>query len=119
MKRFLLCLTAIVLITLSSCSKETTYTFRDNMNYSGSTMSRLTILKEYDINGFCIANNSIESSVTGQNYIFIANENSELVKIYLKMGSTSRWVQQVYYLNKGKNTDIVIDGHTIVGTLEP
>jgi len=82
-------------------------------------MSRLTILKEYDINGFCIANNSIESSVTGQNYIFIANENSELVKIYLKMGSTSRWVQQVYYLNKGKNTDIVIDGHTIVGTLEP
>ena len=51
------------------------------MNYSGSTMSRLTILKEYDINGFCIANNSIESSVTGQNYVFIANENSELVKI--------------------------------------
>ena len=89
------------------------------MDYSGSNISRLTILKEYDIKGLCIANNSIESTVTGQNYIFIANENSELVKIYLKWGSTSRWVQQVYYLNKGKNTDIVIDGHTIVGTIEP
>jgi hypothetical protein len=104
---------------LNSCTKETTYTFTDNMDYSGITISRLTILSEYDTNGFCVANNSIESPITGQNYMFIANEKSELVKIYIKWGSSYRWVQQVYYLKKGKNTDIVIDGETIVGPAEP
>lgn len=107
------------MVTLTSCTKETTYTFTDNVDYSGVTLSRLTLLQEYDSNGSCVAINSIESTITGKNYMYTANERSELVKIYLKWGSTSKWVQQVYYLDKGKNTDIVIDGHTIVGSSEP
>ena len=107
------------MVALSSCTKETTYTFTDNIDYSGISYSRLTILKEYDINGLCIANNPIASTITGQNYMFIANERTELVKIYIGLGSSYVRVRQVYYLKKGKNTDIVIDGATIVGTTEP
>ena len=119
MKKLLFCFAFIVMTALTSCTKETTYTFTDNTDYSGVTISRLTILKEYDINGSCIANNSIEAPITGQNYMFIANERSELVKVYIKRGSTYTWIQQVYYLDKGKNTNIVMDGYTIVEPSEP
>ena len=116
MKKLLFCLAIFAMATLTSCKKETTYTFVDR---SENTNGRLTILKEYDINGLCIANNSIETTIPYQNYNYIANERSELVKIYVSWGSTYRWVQQVYYLEKGKNTNIEINGYTIVGPAEP
>ena len=89
------------------------------MDYFDTSIRRLTILSEYDANGSRIANNSIESPITGQSYMFVADERSELVKVYISYGSTYAWVKQVYYLNKGKNTEIMIDGHTIVGPSEP
>lgn len=50
-------------------------------------------------------------------------KKTEKVKVYVKMegGSqtTIRWVQQVYYLQKGKNIDITVNGETIIGTKEP
>lgn len=117
---------AIVLIVLlSSCTKETTYTFTNNMDYSTYTIirERYTVLSEYDVKGHIVANNTIESSICGKGYTFTANERTELVKVYLKIvtnsSDISRWVQQVYYLEKGKNTEIVIDGQTLVGPTEP
>lgn len=35
------------------------------------------------------------------------------------MNSTNKWVQQVFYLNKGGNIDITITGETMIGTQEP
>ena len=125
MKKLLFCLAIVALATLTSCTKETTYTFTNNMDYSSysNIRERYTFLREYDINGHCVANNSIESSICGKSYAFTANDRTELVKVYLKVKTTSseisRWVQQVYYLEKGKNTDITIDGETIVGPSEP
>ena len=84
-------------------------------------------LSEYDATGSCVANNSLDAPVQGKTYEFTANDRSEKVKVYMKvklqMGSSTsnwnRWVQQVYYLESGKNIDIVINGETIVGTSEP
>lgn len=95
------------------------------MDYSTYTIirERYTVLSEYDVKGHIVANNTIESSICGKGYTFTANERTELVKVYLKIvtnsSDISRWVQQVYYLEKGKNTEIVIDGQTLVGPTEP
>ena len=47
----------------------------------------------------------------------------EKVKVYLttRYNSTSvyNWVQQVYYLEPGKDTKIEVTGTSIVGTSEP
>ena len=125
MKKLLFYFTIIIMATLTSCKKETTYTFTDNLDYSTYTYIRnvYTILSEYDVKGHCVANNVIESSVCGQCYTFTANDRAEMVKVYLRTTTissvVSKWVQQVYYLEKGKNTEIVIDGQTIVGSSEP
>ena len=124
MKKVFLCLSFFVLVAICSCSKETTYSFTDNTDYSGiSVTDRHIYLKEYDINGSCVANNSLDSPTKGQSYIFTANDRSELVKVYLTLkiqsNSLYRWVQQVYYLEKGKNIEISIDGQTLVGPSEP
>ena len=101
-----------------------TYSFTDNTDYSGISVSERHIyLKEYDVNGSCVANNSLDSPTRGKAYVFTANERSELVKVYLilkiQSNSLHRWVQQVYYLEQGKNIDISIDGQTLVGPSEP
>ncbi|MBQ3709146.1 MAG: hypothetical protein II887_00415 [Bacteroidales bacterium] len=125
MKKLLFCLTIIVLTTLASCTKETTYSFTDYTDYSGlSIRERIFWLKEYDINGSCVSNNRLESPVRGKAYVFTANERSELIKIYISVkfqnGSPLySWVQQVYYLKEGGNVDISIDGNTLVGPSEP
>ena len=110
--------------TFCSCSKETTYTFTDNTDYSGiNLIERYIRLMEYDVNGSCVANNSLESPIRGKAYVFTANNRTELIKVYLSLktqsSSLNRWVQQVYYVEKGKNIDISIDGHTLVGPSEP
>lgn len=124
MKKLLLCLSFVVLATFCSCTKETTYTFTDNTDYSGINLTEQYIrLMEYDVNGNCVANNSLESPTCGKAYVFTANDRTELVKVYLSLKiqsvSLNRWVQQVYYLDKGKNVDISIDGHTLIGPSEP
>ena len=124
MRKVFLCLSFFALLAICSCSKETTYSFTDNTDYSGISVSeRHVYLKEYDVNGSCVANNSLDSPTRGKAYVFTANERSELVKVYLSLkiqsSSLHRWVQQVYYLEHGKNIDISIDGQTLVGPSEP
>lgn len=130
MKKTLLCLVALAVFGLTSCTKETTYTFINNMDMS-ELQEYITdfsiFLSEYDETGSCVANNSVDRPRQGVAYEYTANSRAEKVKVYMKVkyqygSSTSdynRWVQQVYYLEKGKNIDIVITGETIVGTSEP
>ena len=58
------------------------------------------------------------------------NEKTQFIKslhivypqLYLSLihiWNWSRWVQQVYYLDKGNNIDIIITGNTLVGNYEP
>ena len=129
MKKLLFCLSIVILTTFCSCSKETTYSFTDNTDYSGisNLKERYIRLMEYDVNGSCVANNSLESPTKGKAYLFTANSRTELVKVYLSLkfqsgsstSSLNRWVQQVYYVEHGKNIDIEIDGQTLVGPSEP
>lgn len=131
MKKLLFCLSIIALATFASCTKETTYTFIDNTDYSSITaatiVGRTVYLMEYDAAGSRIANNSIDFPSKGHGYTFTANDRSEKIKVYLNLkfqsqGQTSdfnRWVQLVYYLEKGKDVTIQIDGSTLVGPSEP
>ena len=54
---------------------------------------------------------------------FVANTNSQKVKAYFVTTngtqSVARWVQQVYYLEKGKNVEVAVTGETRIGTTEP
>lgn len=121
---------AFVALGLTSCTKETTYTFTNNMDMS-ELYQYLTdynvILSEYDASGSRVANNSIDAPRQGETYEFEANSRAEKVKVYInakyQVGSSTenwnRWVQQVYYLEEGKNINIVVTGETIVGTSEP
>ena len=130
MKKILLCLAAIAVLGLTSCTKETMYTFINNMDMS-ELQQYITdysvILSEYDASGSCVANKSIDNPEQGVAYVNTANNRAEKVKVYMKVkyqvgSSTSnwnRWVQQVYYLEDGKNINIVVTGETIVGTSEP
>ena len=124
MKKLFYVIAIVLMTTFCCCSKETTYTFTDSNDYSTWNISSRTVyLIEYDANENRIATNNIESWVKGKDYKFTASSRSELVKVYLILqnsGSTlKRWVQQVYYLEEGKNTRIAIDGNTLVAASEP
>ena len=104
------------------CKKDTTYTFVDNFGAS-SASEYSVILCEYDASGSKVMTNKLDWPTVGQRYVYTANEHSEKVKVKFqyKYGSNryNDWVQQVYYLEEGKNIDIITDGHTIVGSQEP
>lgn len=126
MKKVLLMLALLPIFLFTSCSDDddpasTSYTFNWELeDYSMITTN--VILFEYSADGEKVANNTIECH-QGLSKVFTANEKTEKVKVYVKMegGSqtTIRWVQQVYYLQKGKNIDITVNGETIIGTKEP
>lgn len=136
MKKFLsmtLLLTAMFL-TFSSCSKDddekkeevqdTTYTFSltaDDPSSKGITTD--ITLFEYNDKDERVAQKHVKDCRKGHVETFTASSNSQKVKIYMTntKGSQSiyRWVQQVYYLEKGKNVSIVVTGETRVGTTEP
>lgn len=126
MKKVLFMLALLPIFLFTSCSDDddpasTSYTFNWELeDYSMITIN--VILFEYSADGEKVANNTIECH-QGLSKVFTANEKTEKVKVYVKMegGSqtTIRWVQQVYYLQKGKNIDITVNGETIIGTKEP
>lgn len=126
MKKVLFMLALLPIFLFTSCSDDddpasTSYAFNWELeDYSMITTN--VILFEYSADGEKVANNTIECH-QGLSKVFTANEKTEKVKVYVKMegGSqtTIRWVQQVYYLQKGKNIDITVNGETIIGTKEP
>ena len=122
MKRIIYTTIAVLALFVSSCTKETTYTFTDKTEGNGS-IKVTYFLYEYDSDGSTIAHHQINSLETGKVYEYTATSHAEKVKVKMKLeyggSSESLWVQQVYRLDKGKNTDIVVDGNTIVGKNEP
>ena len=122
MRKISLLLGLIAVLLFASCKKDTTYTFTDN--YGGSGFSEYSILLcEYDNAGSKVFTNKLDDPTTGQAYVYTANEHAEKIKVKVqaKVGTSSfnRWIQQVFYLEEGKNINITLDGGTIVGTNEP
>lgn len=130
MKKVLCYLTIALLFLSTGCSKddstsnETTYTFIDDYGMPVPGVSDYCVfLSEYDASGSRVMTYKIDDPEVGKKYVYTSNKHSEKVKVKFqyKFGSTSynKWVQQVWYLEEGKNIDIITDGETIVGNLEP
>lgn len=124
MKKFLsmTLLFAAMSLMFSACSSDngdTTYTIVFNGDQGISTTLRIF---ECNNNGEKISNNSLKIR-KGEEQTFTASPNVTKVKIYISreslFGDMNKWVQQVFMLNRGKNTTITIDDKTLVGPNEP
>jgi hypothetical protein len=135
MKRFLsLLLSLFVIVLMASCEKvepskpDTTYTITMAMSSvtSSSTVHYDLTAYEYNEAGEKVANNALNMAVNGSTKTFIANSRAVKVKLYIKMYSDNSaisaqylWVQQVFYLEEGKNIELKVEDHTKVGKTEP
>ena len=133
MKKILITLLPILAL-VASCEKaeptkpDTTYTI--TMAMSTVTSSSLVhydlTAYEYNEAGEKVANNALNMAVNGSTKTFSANSRAVKVKLYIKMYSDNSavasqyfWVQQVFYLEEGKNVEIKVEDHTKVGKTEP
>ena len=127
-KTIFLTLVSTLALLMSSCNKHdapgtqpltqppagtTSYTF--SIYISGVTI----YLSEHNEIGDRIHTTIIDNAEADVPYSYEAKDNTIKIKVYLKQGNWSRWVQQVYYLDKGNNIDIIITGNTLVGNYEP
>ena len=135
MKRILTSLLSVLALALVfSCEKaepakpDTTYTVTMAMSSVTSTSTVHYDLTAYEYNdaGEKVANNALNMAVNGSTKTFTANSRAVKVKLYIKMYSDNSaapaqyyWVQQVLYLEEGKNIDIKVEDHTKVGKTEP
>ena len=135
MKRILTSLFSLLALSLVfSCEKaepakpDTTYTVTMAMSSVTSTSTVHYDLTAYEYNdaGEKVANNALNMAVNGSTKTFTANSRAVKVKLYIKMYSDNSaapaqyyWVQQVFYLEEGKNIDIKVEDHTKVGKTEP
>ena len=135
MKRFLsLLLSLSVIVLMASCEKavpskpDTTYTITMAMSSvaSSSTVHYDLTAYEYNEAGEKVANNALNMAVNGSTKTFTANSRAVKVKLYIKMYSDNSaisaqylWVQQVFYLEEGKNIELKVEDHTKVGKTEP
>lgn len=126
MKKILFLFAVVLPLIFTSCSKDdddeiTTYTFKCNLE-DYSTIETTVTLFEYTSSSEKVGTNSVTAK-NGLTKAFTANEKTEKVKVYVKMDNgikpSYNWVQQVFYLEKGKNTDIEVTGKTMLGTKEP
>lgn len=135
MKRNLISLLAVLALSLViSCEKtepakpDTTYTITMAMSTVTSSSAVHYDLTAYEYNdaGEKVANNALNMAVNGSTKTFSANSRAVKVKLYIKMYSDNSavsaqyfWIQQVFYLEEGKNIEIKVEDHTKVGKTEP
>lgn len=135
MKRILISLLSVFALSLViSCEKaepakpDTTYTVTMAMSTVTSSSAVHYDLTAYEYNdaGEKVANNALNMAVNGSTKTFSANSRAVKVKLYIKMYSDNSavsaqyfWVQQVFYLEEGKNIEIKVEDHTKVGKTEP
>ena len=135
MKRILTSLFSLLALSLVfSCEKvepakpDTTYTVTMAMSSVTPTSTVQYDLTAYEYNdaGEKVANNALNKAVKGSTKTFTANSRAVKVKLYIKMYSDNSatpaqyyWVQQVFYLEEGKNIELKVEDHTKVGKTEP
>ena len=135
MKRILISMLFVLALALVfSCEKaepampDTTYTITMAMSTvtSSSTVHYDLTAYEYNEAGEKVANNALNMAVNGSTKTFTANSRAVKVKLYIKMYSDNSaisaqylWVQQVFYLEEGKNIELKVEDHTKVGKTEP
>ena len=135
MKRILISMLFVLALALVfSCEKaepampDTTYTITMAMSTVTSSSAVHYNLTAYEYNeaGEKVANNALNMAVNGSSKTFTANSRAVKVKLYIKMYSDNSavtpqylWVQQVFYLEEGKNIELKVEDHTKVGKTEP
>ena len=135
MKRILTSLLFVLALALVfSCEKaepampDTTYTITMALSTVTSSSAVHYDLTAYEYNeaGEKVANNALNMAVNGSSKTFTANSRAVKVKLYIKMYSDNSavtpqylWVQQVFYLEEGKNIELKVEDHTKVGKTEP
>lgn len=137
MKRFLTLFVFVALVaTTTGCQKDPagggetakcSYTVKMAMsNVSASSIVHYDLMAfEYNDAGEKTGNQSITMATTGKSETYTANERSVKVKLYLKMYTDInsyteyKWVQQVFYLEKGKTIEVALSDHSLVGNKEP
>lgn len=105
---------------LTSCTKEKFYSITNNFEYGQET-----IIYEYNEEDEPI-NVHPETLNAYENNIFTCSNDVVKIKIFVSgyhidgfFLDSGNWIQQVFYLEKNKNTNIVLDGSTIVGPERP
>lgn len=108
-------------LLFSSCEKEDVgtnkYTFRNDY------MTSDVIIFECTSEGHKINSQSINNCEVGKTYTFTAVPQASKLKVYVTYSvffeEKSKWVQQVYLLDKKATTSIILDGDTLLGNKEP
>ena len=126
MKRILTSLIFVLALTLVfSCEKAEPAKPVSTVTSSSAVHYDLTAY-EYNEAGEKVANNALNMAVNGSSKTFTANSRAVKVKLYIKMYSDNSavtpqylWVQQVFYLDEGKNIELKVEDHTKVGKTEP
>lgn len=109
----------------SSSQQTTTYTIEVSGVDVPSGMALEFVIFEYSASNEKLEVNRFNLTSSSMTRTYSANERTEKVKIAWVASvpstgqSATRWVQQVFYLDKGSNTIIKITGNTTVGTTEP
>ena len=134
MKKIISLTTFLALIVLIlGCSKDameqsSTFTFKMEMSKATSSSPIFfdVTLYEYSASNERIANHEVRKAYFGSSKKFTANSQAQKVKVYFKMYAESsavapqyRWINQVYYLEKGKNVYISLADDTRIVTHEP
>lgn len=129
MKRLFLLILIVPLIM--ACSKSsgggdsdsTTYTLYNKVKLPDAVGAKIDYtLYEYNSKGEKIANHKIPNMKEGASSTFTANPQAEKVKVFFSYWghlNYDHWVQQVFYLKKGKNISITITNDTATGDNEP
>lgn len=125
----LLCATLV--LSVSSCSKDdgddsvltSTYTVIYSAVEPADGIDLNIIVFEYNDKDEVIHQNPIKNAYMGLTSQFTAKPNAQKLKVYLEMRagdlSSASWVQQIYYLEPGKNIEIDITDDIRVGKVEP
>lgn len=130
----MLFITAMV-FTLSACSsdddekkerereKDTTYIFNyTGDNPQGGLIVNVTLF-EYNSQGEVVKQNAVNNCKQGFQRQYTANANAQKVKVYIEVTNGTKsvynWVQQVYYLEKGKNVAVDVTGSVRIAPTEP
>lgn len=126
-------------LCVASCSKpeiekDTTYTINYQINNSsfaeqlpGASYKESIIVREYNANNECIDIRNVGLVSYGDKKLLTANKNTEKITVRIKLDiqyngkevSKSWWVQHIYILEHNTNNNVYLDGHTIIGDVEP